>query len=166
MFQSPSPNNRSDAPSDDNKASLKETLLWLKRELPKLAAEDRSIMGDRLNFEFTSVTSCNIEWRLRPHIEPDIEGRPPNPTPVTPYYSVDLKNLDPASVKVTPAGSLRLSTHNGEHAIRLVYRDDSTGRVNQFMTPKPLDSASIFLKKNASTAELIEAFRHAIKLCQ
>ena len=158
--------NSSGAPSDTNNANLKDTLAWLKREITNRAAEERSFAGDRLFLEFTHVSSCNMEWRLRPKIEPDLPGRQRKYPPVTAYYSLNLKDLDPSSVTITPAGSLRFSTLNGAHQIKLVYRDDGTGQINQFMTPKPLDSATISLRLKEATADVKDAFRHAIKLCQ
>ena len=151
------------APSDANNANLKDTLAWLKREITTRAAEERSFQGDRLFFEFTRAGSCNVEWRLRPKIEPDLPGLKRKLPPDTAYYSLNFKDLDPLSVKITPAGTLRFSTLNGAHQIKSMYRDDGTG---QIMSTKALDSASISLKLKEATAEVKDAFRHAIKLCQ
>ena len=174
LFQTPTPagGNGSRAPSDANNASLKDTLAWLKREITNRADEERSFAGDIYYFQFLHITSCNVEWSMRPRhvlapetppLTPDLVP-PPRRYPPVIEYSVNLKNLDASSVIITPAGSLDFSTL-GTQKIAVVYRDETTGRVNQFQTPIPLHTAHVPLKQKQATADVQDAFRHAIKLC-
>ena len=161
---------RVETPSDANNASLKDTLDWLKKQITKYAGPVTAPTQDLMTLEFAKFNSCGIEWGLRPHSTSlDAPGRPRTFPFYAMIYSTDLKYLDPQTVEVTQSGksggSLQFATRGNEDRIRLLYKDEADGRVNNFMTRK-LNSASFELRKNDLGPALKDALSHAIKLCQ
>src|SRR2546423_719167 len=154
-----------DVPSDENKASLADTLKWLKTEMEHESATKDIVIPRK--FEPIDFKTCRIAYRIMPLVR----NSPVSSSLVYAImeYQIDLSDLNPEAVDVSELAdyaSVRMVTRDYQAKIRILKHDNNNGITGRTLEDGLAESASINLRSKDAAVNFRVAMVHAINLCQ
>lgn len=155
----------SGVPSEQNKASLAETLSWLKTHLEHDSGTNDIPVPRRI--EPMRLKSCQISYR----VVPLIRTSPVSATLVYVIfeYQIDLADLNPEAIRVSEGpgyASLTMITRDYQAKIKVYKHANDGGIMGRTLEDGLSESAVIKLKTKPAALEFKTALAHAINLCQ
>lgn len=146
---------------------LDATLKWLKAELSKYGTTNGGTYFFRL--KLTKFTGCELAFRYGPLVPPDVSDNESSSFPSEEEYSLNLADLDPASLTVraseTSATKILVGTWDLERKIKVVDQDPVTGK-GYGLSPELMSFLTLRFAKTKSAPQIRDALVHAILLCQ
>jgi hypothetical protein len=154
-----------DVPSESNKASLEQTLKWLKQELSRDSSVKDGLTPRRI--EASDFGGCRIRYRFIP-----LSRNSPisnNLVNAIMEYELNLADLRPdliTTVNLEDYSRVYFTTRNNEPKIKAISRANDNGFAGRTVDEKAGSTAFFNLSNANAAAQVKVALAHAINLCQ